>query len=243
MKQLRIDFLTENDNLPANYSSLILSYIKAAVENFDPEIYRQWFDKSRDPRLLRKSYTFSCYIRGARFEQGRLILPEKSFSLYLSTFKLDDLMTLYNAFYGMLRQKYPAERNSITAVSLDTPFVSEIKSNRALVKLESALLVRAHDRERNRDRFLAFSDDRFLDCLRESVALALERDRLDLSLDGFDFRPVQPRKTVIAHFQMRVTANTGVYQLTGNPPLLNYLLLSGIGSATGSGHGKFRVLA
>ena len=243
MKQLRIDFLTENDSLPANYSSLILSYIKASVEKFDPEIYRQWFDKSRDPRLLRKSYTFSCYIRGARFEQGRLILPEKSFSLYLSTFKLDDLMTLYNAFYGTLRQKFPAERNSITAVSLDTPSVPEIKSNCVLVKLDSALLVREHNHGLNRDRFLAFSDDRFFDCLRENVALALERGRLNLSLDGFDFRPVHPRKTVVAHYQMKVTANTGVYQLTGNPPLLNYLLLSGIGSATGSGHGKFHVLA
>ncbi|MDD3586743.1 MAG: CRISPR-associated endoribonuclease Cas6 [Thermoguttaceae bacterium] len=243
MKELKIDFKTEGEKLPSNYHSLILSFMKASVEKFDPEVYREWFDKTQDPRTLRKSYTFSCYIRNARFEGGFVILPEKCFSLNLSTFDLRDLMVLYNAFYGTLHQTYPADGNCITSENLRTLYVPEIKSSSVIVKLDSALLVRSHDRELNRDRFLAFSDAQFPACLHNTVALALERDHLNLSLDGFAFRPVKPRKTVVDHFRMKVTANTGTYQLEGDPALLNYLLLSGLGSATGSGHGKFRVIA
>lgn len=235
--------MTEGEKLPSNYHSLILSFIKASVEKFDPKVYREWFDKTQDPRTLRKSYTFSCYIRNARFEGGYVILPEKCFSLNLSTFNIHDLMVLYNAFYGTLHQTYPAEGNSITSDSLRTLYIPEIKSNRVLVKLDSALLVRSHDRELNRDRFLAFSDQQFFPCLLDTVTLALERDHQNISLDGFSFQPVKPRKTVVDHYRMKVTANTGTYQLEGDPALLNYLLLSGLGSATGSGHGKFRVIA
>ena len=182
-------------------------------------------------------------MRNARFEGGYVILPEKGFSLNLSTFNLEDLMVLYNSFYGTLHQTYPAEGNHITSFSLQTLPVPEIRSNSVIVKLDSALLVRSHDRKLNRDRFLAFSDDLFFNCLQDTVALALERDQLNFSLDGFAFRPIKPRKTVVDHYHMKVTANTGTYQLEGNPALLNYLLLSGLGSATGSGHGKFRVIA
>lgn len=112
------------------------------------------------------------------------------------------------------------------------------------IKFDSALLVRTHDREHNRDRFLAFDDMHFDESLTNIVALALERDQLKLSLDKFALHPINAKKTVISHFQdLKVTANMGIFQLEGNPSLLNYLLLAGLGSATGSGHGKFHVIA
>ena len=50
MKELKIEFRTEEEKLPSNYHSLILSFIKASVEKFDPKVYREWFDKTKDPR-------------------------------------------------------------------------------------------------------------------------------------------------------------------------------------------------
>lgn len=129
MKQLRIDFITSKEQLPIHYNSLILSFIKAAVNKCDPTTYDEWFNKSRNAQDLRKSYTFSCYLPGARFERNCLILPEKSFSLYLSTYDIRDFMLIYNSLLGMLHITYPATDNSITAISIRTPFVPEIMSN------------------------------------------------------------------------------------------------------------------
>lgn len=243
MKQLKIDFTTAGEILPSNYNSLLLSFIKAAVEKYAPQIFDEWFNKERNASTLQKSYTFSCFIPGARFEQNTLIAPDNFFSLWLSTYLLSDLMTLYNAFLGTLHLPYPAENNTITPQSLQLPLVPEIRSNRVVVKFDSALLVRSHDRQANRDRFLAFNDALFEETIRQSAASALERGRLDLRLDGFTIHPVKPRKTVISFFrEMKVTANTGLFELQGDPALLNFLLLAGLGSATGSGHGKFHVI-
>lgn len=44
MKQLKIDFTTAGEILPSNYNSLLLSFIKAAVEKYAPQIFDEWFN-------------------------------------------------------------------------------------------------------------------------------------------------------------------------------------------------------
>ncbi|MBR0225927.1 MAG: hypothetical protein IJL92_07720 [Thermoguttaceae bacterium] len=245
MKQIRIDFETENDKLSLGYNSLMLSFIKHAVETYDNDLYSEWFDKTRNASELGKSYTFSCKFPAPRFTRDWIFLGGNSFSFFLSTYDYADLMNLYNAFLGVYarRESYPAHYNFLRIANLVTLEMPVIAGNRALIKFDSALLARRHDREKNTDDFLSYNSEGFVDSLRFSADAAVKLAGLSLPVDDLELIPIAPRKTVVHYFNgMRVTGNVGEYEIRGSTELLNFLLLCGLGSATGSGHGKFRVV-
>lgn len=245
MKQIKIVFETENNRLPANYNSLLLSFIKHAVEQSDKALFDEWFDKGRNSSTLGKSYTFSCAFPSPKFKDDSVFLGENAFSFFLSTCDVFDLMRLYNAFVGFYqrRERYPTQENAIWVSWIGTTELPEIRGDGALIKFDSSLLVRRHDRETNVDKFLSFQDEEFVEAIRATTEAALERSGCKTLVDSLDIRPINAKKTVVRYFNdMKVTGNIGTYAISGTPELLNFLLLSGVGSATGSGHGKFRVL-
>ena len=245
MKQIKIVFETENNRLPANYDSFLLSFIKHAVEQRDKSLFDEWFDQGRNSSTLGKSYTFSCAFPSPKFKDDSIFLGENTFSFFLSTCDVVDLMRLYNAFVGFYRrrERYPAQDNAIWASWIGTSELPGITGSSALIKFDSSLLVRRHDRETNGDKFLSFQDEGFVETIRAAAEAALRRSGRKTPVDSFDFQPVNAKKTVVRYFNdMKVTGNIGTYAISGTPELLNFLLLSGVGSATGSGHGKFRVL-
>lgn len=245
MKQIKIVFETENDKLPSNYNSLMLSFIKHSVERSDSDLFDVWFNKSRNSSTLGKSYTFSCSFPNPRFERGGVRLGNNSFSFFLSTYDLVDLMKLYNAFVGCYQrhERFPMDGNSMEISWIGTTEIPAIVGNRALIKFDSSLLARRHDRETNRDKFLGFEDEGFIESLRASAEIAVRNAGVKTDVNLLELRPVNAKKTVVHYFRdMRVTGNIGTYEISGEPELLNFLLLSGVGSATGSGHGKFRVM-
>lgn len=245
MKQIRVGFETSKNQLPLNYNSLMLSFIKHAVETYDPSLYDEWFAKTRNASELGKSYTFSCKFPSPRFTQDGIVIAENKFAFFLSTYDFDDLMNLYNAFLGVCnrREFYPVHYNYLSISNLDTVDVPVIAGNRALIKFDSALLARRHDREKNTDEFLDFNSEGFNEALKYSTEASLKLAGLALPVDDLELIPIAPRKTVVHYFSgMRVTGNVGEYEIRGSSELLNFLLLCGLGSATGSGHGKFRVV-
>lgn len=242
MKQINIEFSAENTRLPLNYSSLMLSVIKNVVEASDPGLYNEWFDKTRN---LGKSYTFSVSLPRPSFRSDAIQLDEPRFALSLTTFDVGDLMNLYNAFVGAYqrRQTFLTSGNSFWIRGLSAQTLPPIGGSSALVKFESPLIARLHDRETNRDRFLDYTSPDFVAALRYSAERAVAAAGLSCPVDDFELVPVKPRKTVVHYFRnMRITANLGVFEAHGSPALLNFLRLSGVGAATGSGHGKFKVL-
>ena len=245
MKQIKIIFETENEILPSNYNSLALSFIKHSVELSDRTLFNEWFDKTRNSNLLGKSYTFSCSFPSPRFQGDIIRIGSNSFSFFLSTYDLVDLMKLYNAFIGCYQrhERFPMNSNSMTISWIGTTEISPIVGDRAMIKFDSSLLARWHDRETNRDKFLGFEDAGFIESVRASAEIAARNAGIKTDVNLLELRPIKAKKTVVHYFNnMRVTGNIGVYEISGPPELLNFLLLSGVGSATGSGHGKFRIM-
>lgn len=254
MKQIKIIFETKNNRLPLNYNSLMLSFLKSAVEKSDPDLYEQWFDKSRNSSSLRKSYTFSCSFpapvglggeRLSLFQTDGLQLGENSFSFFLSTSDLVDLMKLYNALLGEYKRGefYPAKENAVRIARIFLSELPEIRSSSALIRFDSPVLARRHDKDANKDKFLKFHEGEFIDAIRDSTEKALEAAGLDsrrMGVERLELVPVKARSTVVQYYGFKVNGNIGVYEIRGATELLNFLLASGVGSATGSGHGKFR---
>lgn len=239
MKQIELCFEIEKNFLPAQYNSLILSFIKSCTQKNIPEEYPEWFG---DGETTRKSYTFSCFFPNPKFEKECILLGENYFRVFFSTCEMRDLLLFYNAFLASHGKTYPMSGNRMVLREIYMNNLPKIQSSPIVIKFDSALLVRFHDRDANRDEYLAFSDARFGAVLKENLAYTLQRSGYDFPLDDFEIMPVKAGKTVVSHFGMRVNANTGIFLLNGSPQLLEHLFLSGLGSAANSGHGKFRVI-
>lgn len=170
MKQIELCFEVEKNFIPIQYHSLMLSFIKGSVQGYSPELFSEWFGPGG---TVRKSYTFSCFFPSAKFEKERILLGENYFKMFFSTHDLRDLLLFYNVFLQRVNGSFPMAANTFTLRSLYTPSVAEIQKSQVMVKFDSPLLVRFHDKEANRDTFLAYFDERFADVLKENLAVTL----------------------------------------------------------------------
>jgi CRISPR-associated endoribonuclease Cas6 len=61
-------------------------------------------------------------------------------------------------------------------------------------------------------------------------------------LEGFSMEPIRCKKTVVRHHSQFVEATIGMFRLTGNIALLNYLYACGVGSRKSSGFGLIEII-
>ena len=236
MQQIILKMSLQHNSITADYNRAVLSYIKSAIQTYNSEIFESWFGREKTKR---KSYTFSVLFPQPQFGKGRIKLSEARFTIYLSAYNLTEYIILYNALLEKRNIWYPFGDNKLLLLDLVTAKIPFISGTSMLVKADSPILVRKHSPD-NQDKYLTFENEGFSEAILETIQCAT--DGLDIPTAGFFIEPVQPKKTVIYHYGMCVNANIGIYKVDGGPELLNYLLLSGIGAATNSGHGKIHAV-
>lgn len=237
MRQLTLKFKTNEKTLSTDYTRGILSYIKHAISEYSEELFEEWFKKGI---TVRKQYTFSCYFPGQRYLGDRMSISENNFSINLSVYDVDSFVKLYNALLMQRKQTFNMLGTEITLEDIRVQTLPRIECSTVLVKFDSPLIVRKHDKETNKEKYLGYEEEGFYETLNDNIEASAKA--YGISSEGFKFEPVQARKVVIRHFRMKVNANIGIYRISGTPELLNYLFAAGIGSATNSGHGKFRII-
>lgn len=236
MQQILMTMRAEDNQITADYNSLILSFIKAALHSYDREIYEDWYGKNT---VKRKMYTYSVSMSHPKFENGHIELADTLFKVYISTYDMGEYIILYNAVNAMRKKKYSYKDNIVQLEDVSAMNVPLISSDSVIVRADSSIIARKHTDD-NKDVFLSYSDENFSQTILNTIEMAV-KDK-PIRTTGFKIEPVDAKKTVIYHYGMRINANIGTYRLTGTPELLNFLILSGIGSATNSGHGKIRPL-
>jgi len=60
--------------------------------------------------------------------------------------------------------------------------------------------------------------------------------------EGFSIEPILAKKTVVKHFDIMLEASVGAFLIKGNPLLLNFLYLGGMGSRRSGGFGLFELI-
>lgn len=240
MYQLKLTFQTENNILPRELDRLIISFFKAAAENYSQEFFNCLYDKSKS---ILKTFTYSCYLPGAHFQEENIVLSQNRFCVFFSDVNLGQLIQFLNAFKLMKFKKYSMNQNSMNLISIQTQKRDKITDSEIVVKMQGALLVRRHCSEDNTDVYYSYQDSEFSKVLKENVEIFLEKLGMNLSTDGFSIEVVKGKKVVVPVFGRNTDASLGVYKIKGNPELLNVLYLSGMGVRRSEGHGKFEIVS
>jgi CRISPR-associated endoribonuclease Cas6 len=111
------------------------------------------------------------------------------------------------------------------------------------VKFASPLVLREHDRERNKDRYITVEDDDFAEYFQKIVFNELEM----LGYGGYlaknlSIEPLKARKIFVKAFDMNVDVSIGMFKLSGNREALQLLHDAGAGSRRSQGFGLFNIV-
>ena len=106
------------------------------------------------------------------------------------------------------------------------------------------LVVRAHNKETNKDKFLTFMDEGFDKQLSEILKIQAENAGFSGKIgEKVEFQPIQCKKVLVKQYGIFVDATIGIFSLKGDPDFLQYLYQAGMGSKHSMGYGMLDVIA
>ena len=235
---MKLDLVFELNNsiLPIDYKSVLLSFIKRSVQDFSPDWYESLYGK--DSTKL-KSFTFAPLLEHPKFNSDFIQIQGKRLKVSFRIYGLQDYVKYYNAFLAQKGKAFPMYQNQLKLLHIYRKNPISFSEHEYVIRFLSPLIVRKHDKEMNQSQYYNFNDDDFLEVLKMNIQNTMDALGVYFSLDGFDLIPIKAKKTVVKLFHTCMNANIGIFKLTGDPKLIEFLYLAGMGSKRSTGHGCF----
>lgn len=237
---VRIDmrFKLNKPSVPRDYRPILLSFFKAALKNVGA--VHDYYHINEQ-----KSFAFAVKLPGPVFVDDSVLLNGTNFILSITTYSQFDGINLYNAFLTMRNKEYPLPScNTMTLEEITLAATKTITDDRIIVKMLSPLVVRDHVKGRA-DKYYIIDEENFADSLKICVDNQLKSENLELVNDVKIIIPVNKDKTnfktVVTSFGIQIRCSIGVFELSGNSKLLDFLYQSGMGSKRSQGFGMFEL--
>lgn len=237
-----LEFVLNEPTLPVDHIRCFISFLKKSLQEADLEAYQALYETG-SPVL--KPYTFSLFLPQRKVEAGFLRLGSPKIRMTFSCSDLGLAIAFLNGFTKQKKQLFPLpNQNAMTLVRFTTEMHPTVTENTLVIRFLSPLLVLERERESRKNCYLTWEADRFSHQLKENLSNQLvQLGMTDLSLSGFELTPLKPKRVGHRVYGQLVLGNSGIYQLKGQPALLQYLLESGLGSRRSSGFGLFEIIA
>ena len=110
MQQYKLTFKLEKNWLPKELDRLIVSFLKASTQAYSQNFYERLYDKSQS---IIKSFTYSYFLPGAKFNKDRIELQGNEFSMFFSDADWEELLYFFNSFQLLKYKKCPMNDNSM----------------------------------------------------------------------------------------------------------------------------------
>lgn len=219
-QRLNLTFELKNEILPLDYRPIIMSFIKHALSTKYPDLYAKLYGTDG-----RKDFCFATYIPTKEICDDWFTLKRDRIFVKFSSADSGLILLLYNAFCNSRGMEYPLQNgNNMKLVRVACSNCVPVTANKVVIKFLSPLLVRKHDKESNKDRYLDFGDDDFHKLL------------------GVAIFPIKPKKVVVRCMGMDMNGAVGTFELTADRRTIEELYLSGMGSRRSEGFGLFDIL-
>ena len=234
----KLYFNLENENISIQYRKSILSFIKNALQEYDEEQYKKFYNEKDN---IIKPFTFSVFFKDSKFNGDNIIVNSRTMELNMSTEDYNTGIVLYNAFNHQRNKKFSLNNNSMTLKNIILLPEKQINNEEIIIKFLSPLVVRS--RIDNKDYYYSYKNSEFLNILKLNIKMQLQiSDLPETMVENLKIEPINAKKTVVKFYEKQIESSIGTFKLTGNTELLNYLYRSGIGSKHSAGFGMFEVI-
>lgn len=222
---VKIKINTKANVIPKDYRRLVLHFIKTALEKEDIELYQKYYAEGN---TLKKPFTFWVSLPKCTFKDKDIVLEKNELTFYISTNETKLAFVLYNAFKKITLLTIGKENQS-TKIYVSLVKDKEIKEEEIIINMLSPLVIRNHTKGQ-KDKYYIYGEDGFLDLFNIIVG------------DFVEITAVKYKKVIVQAYGTNIPSSLGVFKLKGDIKTLEKLYLTGLGSKTSAGFGKFNII-
>lgn len=239
--RFKIELELKNEQLPLDYRPSIISLFKHSLIVYEKgKHFATYYEVGKD-----KPFTFAVGIPDSTFTKEMILVPNKKINITFSTGDIGTGIVFFNALMMQKNKSYPlAYENAIIVKDILIEKEFAITTNTIEVTFKAPLCVREHIKKSNKDIYYSYEKEGFNEAINKVLEYQIANSNtLTTSiLEGFSITAIQCKKTVVRHHSQFVEVTVGMFSLTGNIALLNYLYTNGIGSRKSSGFGLIEIM-
>lgn len=223
---IRLNFLLTKKEISLEYRRNILSFFKKSLSDSDEKYLNEFYGG-----IMPKDFTWYAKMSIDKIEDGFIKLKNNDFTIIFSTGNLRIGLLFWNAF--LKQRNLPFKIQNDNYLVLNDVVQNEhgkITKNEIVCKTTSPLVLikqnTPHDNKSN--WFLSFEDSEFKDVFKQKT--------------GLDIVPINCKKVIISHYNIKFPTTTGTFMLSGPRDLLNKYYCSGVGDKHSQGFGNFNIM-
>lgn len=226
-------FKLKESNIRVDYRRTIISFFKAAIESYlDGQFYEQIYGSG----AKKKGLVWAVKLPGAKFQAENIALKRPEIEMTMKFSDAEPALIYFSSMLSVKWRDFPiGNGNSMQLCSIKMAKERLITSNTAVFKFVSPLCLRQHDKEHNKDRYVAVGDQDFFTELKRKVEEDIPSAKEALKELQYDADGL--KKIVVKAFGLAFNASIGSLVVKGDPMLLNEICKRGIGSKRNAGFG------
>lgn len=226
----------KNKEMPRDYRRKFISFLKKSFEEYDEVIFKRYYEGNKN---IEKPYTFSIYLGRPKFEENKIVLENDMIYLNFSTHDIEAGLHFYNAVLAMKGKDFQlGDSNKMTVEKINLIKEKMIIEDKVVFKTLSPILIREHNKEKNRDWYYEFAEENSMSTLRRNIEQQIINyfgESAKYDLESLVIKPLRTRKVVMDNYDIKITGNIGTIEIQGKPYLLDYFYKSGLGSRRAMG--------
>lgn len=239
--RFKIELELKNEQFPLDYRPAIISLFKHSLTVYENgKHFSTYYEIGKE-----KPFTFAVGIPNSKFTKEMILVPNRKINITFSTSDMGTGIVFFNALSIQKNRVYPLSyENAMIVKNIVIEKEFSITTSTIDIMFKSPLCVRQHIKESNKDIYYSYEKEGFNEVLNKVVQFQIDKSNTLPStiLEGFSIKPIRCKKTVVKHHSQFVEVTVGMFSLTGNIALLNYLYTNGIGSRKSSGFGLFEII-
>lgn len=235
-----LEFILKKNAIPVEYRRVIMHFLKTCLgDTNDGKYYDDFYG---EPRA--KDLTFATFFDNPLFLEDEIQLASNRLKVLISVAGKMESYIFYSSFLEKKHTKVMLEHENYmildTITKLSEP---EVHNTSMLIKMNSPLLVRKHDKFNNHDWYYNFEEEEFKEEVMENLVFQLNNAGFSKELvEGVNLQVIKCKKVIIKHYGCKFAGSLGNFLLEGDPIILNYLLKAGLGSRHSEGFGMMELL-
>lgn len=236
--RITVQLTLEKKEINLDYRRLMISYLKKSLERSNPIRYEEMYGRG-----VTKEKNFASDIRlgYAKYLSDYIQLQNDEITWVIVTPDYLLGIDIYNALLAMKNVSYPAyNENRIRIRKINVENHKSYDAQEAVIKFCSGLCVRRHIKG-EKDKYFFYDEEGFNEQLVNNIGLQL-RDTNINDLSEFKLEPIQAKRVYSKTYGIVIPNSVGLFRLSGENKLINYLFQAGMGSKRNSGFGLFEIL-
>ncbi len=230
--RLEISYRLTGTRLALEYRRGFASLLKEAIKQASPACFARYYSRLH----TLKPFTFSVFFPGLAGREGDHFEVGSKAILNFSTSCHELCASVYN---GLLQlRQFPIFENRAELEHLFLKPKITIAQDTAAFKTLAPVLVNTKGEP---NWYLLPEDEGFDEGLAFSVQ-EICRAFLDMRDVSIEFRPIDFRRKVVRHYNMDMQGFVGIFELRGNPEVLNLIYQVGLGVRRSQGFGMLELV-